>query len=351
MGLLFLFEDKREVIPVVEDLTNLEYDITSKIKKLTEEKIKTIGFTTGHSEIEISENLRTKLNERYTTKEINLKDSLPIICDALIISGPKNDFDTTETKRLLEYINNKGPLGVFLDRFNINLDFFLSFPLKLPNLDAFLSQVGFNVEQGMIMDRNNEIIVLRTQHGQFVMQNYIPYPYFPKITDLSRQHPITKDFEAIVLPFVSPVSGGEGIARTSKASWLRNSPQSLNPVDQQKFLPFLLPFDKPGPFNTISFLSSERRMVVVGTSKFIDGQFLGAGGMALFMNILDWLTQDEALISIRSKAVTDRPLKEISKGMKTTLTYLCPLLPSLIFVVFGIIRWRMRKGGKCPYEI
>lgn len=343
MGLLFLFEDKREVIPVIEDLANLEYDITSRIKKLTEEKSKTIGFTTNHSEIELAENLRTKISERYTIKEINLKDTLPIICDAMIIAGPKNDFDTTETKKLLEYINNKGPIGIFLDRFNINLEFFLSFPLKLPNLDALLSKIGLNIEQGMVMDRNNEVLVMRSQHGMFVMQNYIPYPYFPKITDLSKTHPITKDFEAIVLPFASPVSGGEELARTSKASWLRSSPQSLNPLDQQRFLPFQLPFDKQGPFNMMSFLASDKRLVVVGTSRFVDSQFLSGGGIALFMNILDWLTQDEALISIRSKVVTDRPIKETSKGTKTFITWLSPILPSIIFVVFGIIRWQIRK--------
>ncbi len=343
MGLLFLFEDKREVIPVVEDLSNLEYDITARIKKLTEEKTKTIGFTTNHSEVELAENLRAKLSERYTIKEVNLKDTLPILCDAMIVAGPKSDFDTTETKKLQEYIDNKGPVGLLIDRFNINLEFFLSFPLKLPNLDALLGKLGFNIEQGMVMDRNNEVLVMRSQHGMFVMQNYIPYPYFPKITDLAKTHPITKDFEALVLPFASPVSGGEELARTSKASWLRVSPQSLNPLDQQKFLPFQLPFDKPGPFNMMNFLAGDRRLVLVGTSRFIDSQFLSSGGIALFMNILDWLTQDEALISIRSKAVADRPIREVGKATKTFITWLAPLLPSIIFVIFGIVRWQVRK--------
>lgn len=351
MGLIFLFEDKGEVIPVIENFANLEYDITSRIKKITEEKQKIIGFTTGHDELNLSDNLKNKIEERYNTKTINLKDTMPIDCDAIIVAGPKIDFDTTETRKLFEYIEKKMPGAFLLDRFNINLDYFLCSPLKTPNLDNLLKRIGITIEPGMVMDKNNEMLVLRSQRGMFVMQNYLPYPYFPKLMEISKEHPITKDFEVIVLPYVSPVSGGEEIARTSKASWLRNSPQSLNPLDQQRFLPFPLPFDKTGPFNTISSLTADKRILVVGTSKFIDSQFLGSPGIALFMNILDWLTQDEALISIRAKSVVIRPLRPISKGMKIFIQWFTPLFPVLIFVTLGIIRWRLRKGGKTPYEV
>ena len=351
IGLVFLFEDKREVMPVIEDFANLEYDITSRIKKLTEERMKIIGFTTGHSELTLSENLLSKMSDRYTYQDVNLKDTINPKIDVLVIAGPKSDFDTIEIRKIQQYINDKIPVAIFLDRFSINLDFFLSFPLHLPNLDSLLNKLGIVVEPGMIMDRNNEMLVLRSQRGSFVMQNIVPYPYFPKIMDLSKQNPITKDFEAIVLPFVSPVIGGDELARTSKVSWLRNSPQSLNPIDQQKFIPFPMPFDKQGPFNTISCLTGDKRIVVVGTSKFIDNQFLSGPGVAVFMNILDWLTQDETLISIRSKLVSIRPLKEISKGMKRFIQWLAPLLPVLIFIVIGIIRWQIRKGGKVRYEV
>ncbi|MEO0162095.1 MAG: Gldg family protein [candidate division WOR-3 bacterium] len=351
MGLVMLFEDKREIMPVIEDFANLEYDITSRIRKLTQPQTKTIGFTTGHDELTLSENLLSKISDRYTTENINLKDTINPHFDALVIAGPKRDFDTTETKKIFDFINNKIPVAFLIDRFGINLDFFLSFPLHLPNLDSLLNKLGISIAPGMIMDRNNEMLVLRSQRGMFVMQNYVPYHYFPKIVDLSKTNPITKDFEAVVLPYVSPVRGGEELARTSKASWLRNSPQSLNPMDQQRFLPFPLPFDEKGPFSTINCLSGDKRVVIVGSSKFIDEKFLSAPGIALFMNILDWLTQDEILISIRSKAVSIRPLKEISKSLKTFIQYLAPILPALIFVIVGIVRWQIRKGGKIPYEV
>ncbi len=351
MGLVFLYGDKREKIPVIEDLANLEYDITSRIKKLIQPEQKSVGFTTGHNEIELMDEVKQEIKKRYTIKQINLKDTMPVFCNALVVLGPKNDFDTTETKKLVSYIDDKGAVGFFIDHLNINLDFFITFPLKLDNLDSLLARYNIHIKPGFIMDKNNEVMVIRTRRGIFSMQNLIPYPYFPKLSDISRENPITKDFEEIVLPFVSPVSGGEELARTSKMSWLRKRPQSLNPFDKQKFFPVALPFDEKGPFNTMSCVVKDKRLCVVGTSRFIDKQFINPAGLALFMNILDWLTQDEELISIRSKVITERPIKNIATGLKTFLRWLNTLLPAVIFIIIGFVRWQIRRKERTRYEL
>jgi ABC-type uncharacterized transport system involved in gliding motility auxiliary subunit len=61
------------------------------------------------------------------------------------------------------------------------------------------------------------------------------------------------------------------------------------------------------------------------------------------MNCIDWLAQDEALISIRSKGISDRPIKELSKGGKTALRYLNMLFPSIVLIGIGMVRWRKRR--------
>lgn len=43
MGLAFLYEDRQEVIPLVQNTIGLEYDITSTIKRLTSKEIKKVG--------------------------------------------------------------------------------------------------------------------------------------------------------------------------------------------------------------------------------------------------------------------------------------------------------------------
>ena len=46
MGIAIYFEDQREVIPVVLSTTGLEYEITTRIKKLVEKKKKFVGIIT-----------------------------------------------------------------------------------------------------------------------------------------------------------------------------------------------------------------------------------------------------------------------------------------------------------------
>jgi ABC-type uncharacterized transport system involved in gliding motility auxiliary subunit len=50
MGMVFLFGDKQERVPVIQSTSNLEYEISSAVKKMTSAELKKIGFLTGHGE-------------------------------------------------------------------------------------------------------------------------------------------------------------------------------------------------------------------------------------------------------------------------------------------------------------
>ena len=75
MGLVLLYEDKREVIPVIQTSTGLEYDITTKIKSMVQNQKSTIGIISLTDEI-TNENLTRFLNERYQTRpNLNLSNN------------------------------------------------------------------------------------------------------------------------------------------------------------------------------------------------------------------------------------------------------------------------------------
>ncbi len=50
MGVAIEYGGERETVPVVQDLSTLEYDITGAIRRLTRESQPTVGFLTGHGE-------------------------------------------------------------------------------------------------------------------------------------------------------------------------------------------------------------------------------------------------------------------------------------------------------------
>ena len=62
MGLVILYEDNRETIPVIQTSTGLEYDITTKIKNLVETNKSKIGILSTKTQVE-NTNLLQSLNQ------------------------------------------------------------------------------------------------------------------------------------------------------------------------------------------------------------------------------------------------------------------------------------------------
>jgi len=90
------------------------------------------------------------------------------------------------------------------------------------------------------------------------------------------------------------------------------------------------------------------RMVVVGDSDFMRGRSSNnPENMAFFLNIVDWLSQDEGLISIRSRENTSRPIDpNISDGARWRYKYANILGPPMLIILVGVVRWRIRKAKR-----
>jgi ABC-type uncharacterized transport system involved in gliding motility auxiliary subunit/ABC-type multidrug transport system permease subunit len=343
MGMVFLYEDKKEVMPVIENLSNLEYDVTSKIKKLTQERQKTIGLIKGHDEVSLDNAIIQKIREQYMTKEINVEnEDIPSDMTSICVLGPKKIFSKEGCEKIEKFLSSGGAAEFFIDKEAVNLDFFMATELKHPYLDTLLSKYDIKIRDGLVMDEQNAKIGLTTRRGFFTMTTPVAYPFFPRVSKFTTQNPIVRGLSGLAFPYVSPIEGGTPIARSSKNSWLREKPQSLNPMNKQKFFPFALPYEKKGPFTLATSLLNPR-MVVCGTSRLVEKRFASQEGFTFFLNSLDWLTQDEQLISIRSKGIADRPLKKISPGKKSALKYMNTILPSLVLLAVGFLRWRKRR--------
>src|SRR5512139_1154235 len=74
LGLVFLYEDKKEVLPVVQNTNGLEYEISSTIKRLTTTTRKKIGFLTGQGEPPLNEMNRVLelVRRQYETATVDL---------------------------------------------------------------------------------------------------------------------------------------------------------------------------------------------------------------------------------------------------------------------------------------
>jgi ABC-2 type transport system permease protein len=88
------------------------------------------------------------------------------------------------------------------------------------------------------------------------------------------------------------------------------------------------------------------RVVVVGDADFLTDVFArnATENLIFALNAIDWLTQSDALLSIRSKQRTPRPLVFESDTSKQAIKYLNLIGVPLLFVLLGTVRLMRRRG-------
>ena len=91
--------------------------------------------------------------------------------------------------------------------------------------------------------------------------------------------------------------------------------------------------------------SPQGRFVVVGTSLAAQNSIVGArslGNRDLLVNMVNWLSSDEDLISIRPKSREDRPVNMTTQRMQATFWLGVVVLPLLV-VGTGFFTWWKRR--------
>ncbi len=86
-----------------------------------------------------------------------------------------------------------------------------------------------------------------------------------------------------------------------------------------------------------------------------DGDFpINAGGqqqvqpdnISLMVNSIDWLSDDTGLISLRTKGVSSRPIKQMEDSTRGVLKWLNFLLPIILVLIYGFIRYQYRRNQR-----
>jgi len=84
------------------------------------------------------------------------------------------------------------------------------------------------------------------------------------------------------------------------------------------------------------------RMVVIGTSRFVDNSSLGGGNLDLFMNAVNWLLQREQLMAVSPKMPDEFRLDMSPSQQHAVYTLVIGGLPLLVAII-GIVVWVSRR--------
>jgi ABC-2 type transport system permease protein len=397
LGMSIEYEDRREVIPAVlpRNVGNLEYDLTSAIIKVISAQVRPIGLLTNNPSVNLKNDYRQisdALERQYSVRQIDLTqtNTIPRQLGALIIFSPQ-DFTDRQLYELDQFFMNGGKLICLVDTVELEQGA-LNASVKVPNITKLLEHYGVSVHDDLVADlRSHSMASFNTGFVSFAL----PYPFFIKITreGLAKDSPIVNRLESLVLPWASSLdvnkTAEEGVEVTRLASTTpyalsQHAPFDLNP--QQRFRPkkedleqrlmavmlkgtFPSYFkDKPVPEETPEpeptparprpeepktiTESSETELLVVGTSRFISDRQLYqfASNMIFMQNAVDWMALGEDLIGIRTREATERPLRELSDGQKTTVRYLDTFGASVLVVLFGLTRIVLKRRKRIYYK-
>src|SRR5437764_1133780 len=163
-------------------------------------------------------------------------------------------------------------------------------------------------------------------------------------------HAITRPMTRVPTAFPVPrsldvKSGGkttvEKLFGTTEDSIAVNEVAAGGAIDPKK--------GKKGPFTLAAAGTYQGtpsgRFVVVGTSQWVENRAMGSrslGNRDLFMNMINWLTADEDLISIRPKSTEDRPLAMTAQKLNLVFWLSVVIFP-LSVVGFGMAAWWKRR--------
>jgi ABC-type uncharacterized transport system involved in gliding motility auxiliary subunit len=260
------------------------------------------------------------------------KPEVPSDCTVLIVAGPKYAYQQAAVDAIKTYVDNGGRVLLMLDP-----------PLKMgksetqesESLDKLLDSWGVTMDKDLVIDLSGVGQIFGVGAEVPLALNY-------------ESHPIVRDFKRIATGFpltrsLEIKSGGsaEKLFSTSDnsiATTNLSSPEVR--LDPQK--------DKKGPLalaaaGTVKSGGKEGRFVVVGSSGWASNSFFGfRGNRDLYLNMMNWLSSDEDLISIRPKDPEDRRLSLSQRQMGTIFMSSVIGLP-LIVVVAGLMVWWKRR--------
>ena len=374
MGLALLYEDKRETIPVIQSTAGLEYDISSAIKKLVDTDKRTVALVADPAGETQNRSLQDLLRQTYTVRTVPLDSPIPPDIDLLMLSGVTDSLTVDALYNLDQYVMTGRPLFLAQGRVTADLSRGTGSEIST-NLFPALEHYGVRINNNLLVDRISSQVAVETQRGIFRMRNTVNYPFFPRIQRFAADHLIVSSLEQVRLFFTSEVVGAIDSTRLGTVEFLPllttseytavvpgprfNLSHQGNPVFNRL----------TGPGRTAAGLLTGRvssyfdsatkpegaqdpvaetlgaRIFVVG-----DGMFFAdaAGGgipenLNLVLNAVDFLVGDEALIALRNRTVTTRPLKELGDGTRRTVKWANILGPSALMMVTGLWRWSSNR--------
>ncbi|TSA33720.1 MAG: hypothetical protein D4R64_13610 [Porphyromonadaceae bacterium] len=360
LGAVVSMGEESDNIPFMQPGAAMEYALSSAIKKISVKNKPAIGIIQGHGEPGIAaiSQAYTALNILYEVEPVFLTDTAKNLMkfNTVTLIAPKDTIPSSHLAQLDEFLAKGGNLYIAINRVEGNLSVQRGLVVNT-GLETWLMGKGLIVESNFVVDSRCANINVRQQQGMFTYNTTVKFPYLPLISKFA-DHPITKGLESVLLPFASTVSyTGDTtktfvpIAQTSEMSGTQQAPVYFDVSKQWGQADFPMKgLTVAGVLTGKIAGQNPSTIVLIGDGDFaVNGEGEQArqqspDNISLMVNSIDYLSDDTGLIELRTKGVTNRPIKQIEDGKKAFLKYFNFLLPLLLVMIYGIFRSQYNRN-------
>lgn len=311
-----------------------EQSLTAAILKVSRDAQKAVYFLSGHAErdpgspaedgyAQIAGDLQS---EGYRIETLDLSASgatLPADMAALIVAAPQTGIGDQERAQFAAYLSQGGRVLLLCDPGG-------------PAVDAeLLKNWGLRAREDLVIDRPN------TLFGDVASPMVVRYPWHPITHSLGGITTFFPYARSLELAATAPANVQvQPLVETSKESWGEVA------LVGGKQLEFNAEQDTAGPLVIAAAaqeLTRHGRLVVFGNSLFVANSVLSSvhgafGNSELFVNAVDWLTEDDEVIAIGSAPPAQR-LVVLTRAQMNMVLYSSAILLPLAILALGFATW------------
>jgi len=279
----------------------------SAIQTVIEEKPLNVYFLAGHGEHDPNS---SDQRDGYSTlsqyiKRDNIKverwnlmekQALPDDAGVIVIAGPRQELMSAELTALDNYLKKQG------GRLLVMLD-----PNRKTGLETWLRDWNVQVDDNLAVAKGGVLLGTELLIVNAIGTEYASHPITAKLEDVNTTFPYAR---SVHLATGSAATGADQptvteLVKTPAVFWGETDFQS----ERMTFDPGI---DTKGPLCLavavegskppgVELGTGQGRMVVVGTSGFVDNGSLSAGNLDFLMNSLNWLLKRGQLIAVSPK--------------------------------------------------
>lgn len=318
-----------------EHLTQLnEQVLTAALLRLAHTRDQVVMYLDGHGERKLDGAANHDMGELFGAKlkqngfriaslNLALAQEVPDNAAVLVVTQPQVPLLPGESDKLLRYIERGGNLLWLVD----------AEPLR--GLEPLAERLDLLLPPGVVIDP-----AATEMNAPATWSLGAAYP----------PHAVTRDFNLITaFPSARPLAWNEGdewehhaLLEVAPRGWVSRSPASTR-FDKQH--------DTPGPVVIAAALQRhindrEQRIVVVGSGAFLSNSYAGNGGnVDLGVNMVNWLSSEEHLITLQPRAAKDSQLT-LSRTQLTAISIgFLIVLPLLLAAVGARMWWKRRRNA------